>query len=76
MKPLYFLGRGAKGEAIIGGLFQMHDQQGFSLTDSMIQCKKHGMLPGLIDFCIEARKVGWSWELITRTVREAIGELK
>lgn len=59
------------GVKFADGLFRMHDEQGFSLGDSLIQCKRLGLTPCLRQFETDARCAGWSEDKIARTLKEA-----
>lgn len=61
-----------KGQKFASGLFQMHDEQGFSLTDSLQQCKRFGLVPCIHEFEAEALAAGWSREKVDRTIKEAM----
>ena len=58
----------------VSGLFKMHDEQGFSLADSLIQSEKHDLIPCLKDFKVDALRAGWSMDKIDRTIEEALND--
>lgn len=64
------------GTVWASGLFKLHDQVGFSLTDSLIECQRRGWKPCLNDFRAEARRAGWEPERIDRTIESAISDAK
>lgn len=70
MKPLRILEY--SGVRFCDGLFRMHDEQGFSLTDSLQQCKRLGLVPCIHQFEAEALAAGWSREKVERTIKEAM----
>ncbi len=57
-----------KGVIYASKLFRMHDQIGFSLTDSLIECKKRGMVPCLGEFRADALRAGWSVQKIEQVI--------
>jgi hypothetical protein len=71
--PLKFWMR--DGEVLVSGLFEMLDQEGFPLSASLTQCKKHGFTPCIDDFKARATLAGWSKEKINRTIGEAMADL-
>ena len=60
-----------KDKLLAGGLFRLHDEKGFSLTDSLRECHKHHIIPCLDEFRRHAAIAGWSHEKIERTISEA-----
>ncbi len=59
------------GVKFCDGLFRMHDERGFSLTDSLIQCKERGLTPCISQFRSDAKSAGWTDDKIERTILEA-----
>lgn len=55
----------------VDGLFKMHDQEGFSLADSLMECRKRGWKPCLRQFVADALAAGWSRERAEREVQNA-----
>jgi hypothetical protein len=62
------------GKKYCSGLFRMHDEKGFSLTDSLIECQKRGWVPCLLEFRAEALRAGWSREKISGFLQEAAAD--
>ena len=60
-----------RGQLMVDGLFRMHDEKGFSLTDSLIECKKRNLIPCLDQFRADALKAGWSNDKIDRVIGES-----
>lgn len=56
------------------GLFRLHDEKGFSLTDSLIECNRRGWKPCLQQFRADALRAGWSREKIEQTVSAALAD--
>lgn len=54
------------------GLFKMHDTYGFSLTDSLFECRKWNVTPCLLQFIGDALAAGWTRDKAHRVVREAL----
>ena len=72
--PLYVAGLTVDGVPVLAGLFKMHDQQGFPLEASVGECIARGCAPGFGDFALEARRAGWDWDKIERSITSAIRE--
>jgi hypothetical protein len=56
------------------GLFAMHDQEGFSLADSLIQCNRLGWEPCLGQFRADALRAGWSRAKIEQVISGALAD--
>lgn len=56
------------------GLFRLHDQEGFQLADSLIECKRRGLRPCLLDFHAEALRAGWESDHINRVIESAVAD--
>lgn len=63
----------------VQGVFKMHDQEGFSLTDCLIQCHDRNLRPDWMSFYADAKKArdasggkAWTWEKTEKIVREAL----
>jgi len=54
------------------GLFRMHDEVGFSLSDSLIECKKRKYRPCLAQFRADAIRAGWGDSQIELTISNAV----
>ena len=59
-------------EGDASGLFAMHDQEGFPLADSLLQCKLRGWSVNWPDYYAAAHAAGWSFRKTSRMVAEAI----
>jgi len=42
--PLYFTGKTPEGKLLLGGVFKMHDQEGFPIEASFEECQRRGWL--------------------------------
>ena len=62
------------GKVYAAGLFKLMDQEGFSLADSLIECKKRGWYPCLDQFRGDALRAGWSREKIDQVIKSAIAD--
>jgi hypothetical protein len=60
--PLQQVGWNSHGGPIFAGLFKMHDTVGFSLADSIAECRRHGCTPSLPSFVADAVLAGWPAE--------------
>lgn len=60
-----------QGRTFATNLFRMHDQEGFSLTDSFVECRKRGWHPCIQQFVADALRAGWPRDRAERIVREA-----
>lgn len=61
-----------KNHIIADGLFRLHDELGFSLTCSLIECSKYNLTPAIEQFKVDAILAGWSMEKINQTVDHAL----
>ncbi len=52
-------------------LFKLHDTHGFSLTDSMCECRRRGWFPCVGQFIADAIRAGWPRDRAERIVRES-----
>ena len=61
-------------ESYCDGLFMLHDQHGFPLSESLTLLKNRGLnLPASLEaFVKDARRAGWRPETIVSRVREAV----
>lgn len=59
------------GQVVCDGLFKLHDQMGFSLSDALIECRRRGWIPAIKQFVLDAMQAGWSERTILSTLREA-----
>lgn len=55
-------------------LFRLHDTYGFTLTDSLAECRRRGLPCDLIGFALAAIKAGWSPETAQAACREALAD--
>lgn len=62
------------GRTLADGLFRMHDEVGFSLTDSLIECRKRGWTPCLDQFRADAIRAGWKRERAQQVIDAAIAD--
>src|SRR5271170_7393597 len=62
------------GKLYASGLFKMADQEGFSLCDSIVQCRERGIIPCLGDFRAEAIKAGWARDKIDEIIKSALAD--
>lgn len=58
----------------VKGLFKLHDQAGFSLTDSLMECAKRQWRPDWHDWYISAHASGWPFDRTRRVVEQAIAD--
>jgi hypothetical protein len=56
------------------GLFRLHDEQGFSLTDSLVACRERNWKPCVSQFKADALLAGWSREKIEQVVTAATND--
>lgn len=56
------------------GLFTLHDQEGVSLTDSLIFCRKRGITPCTGQFVADAIRAGWSKEKANEALDSAYSD--
>jgi hypothetical protein len=59
------------GVIFCDGLFRLHDERGFSLTDSLLECKRRGFRPCLMAFQLEAARAGWTREKADKVIADA-----
>jgi hypothetical protein len=62
------------GKTYVTGLFAMHNQEGFSLTDSILECKKRGSVPCVQQFYFDAIRAGWTKERARQVVDAAVAD--
>lgn len=60
------------GRQVVGGLFTAHDEQGLSLSLSLMFLQQAGHVPDLAGFVNDALDAGWSFKATVARVREAV----
>lgn len=55
-------------------LFKLHDTYGFTLTDSLSECRRRGIPCDMIGFALAAMEAGWNKETVIASVREAFSD--
>lgn len=60
------------GKTYATNLFKMHDQEGFPLAMSLIECRNRGWIPCVEQFRADAIKSGWTRERAERVMREGV----
>lgn len=74
MNPLHLHSQTRDGRAVVTGLFQMHDQEGFPLSMSLAECHDRGALPSLVDIVASAHKAGWPRDKVERWLEAETSE--
>ena len=57
---------------IVTGLFALADTHGFSLTDSILECRKRNIAPGFPAYVCDAVLAGWPVDRAIARVSEAL----